>query len=53
MEGKLGNQPKVCRRGLGDIWVDYHTGSVRMCAWASYHIGDLIDNTIEELWNGD
>lgn len=44
---------KVCQKGLNNIWIDYSTGSVRMCGWAYYRIGNLCEQTIEELWNGD
>lgn len=53
MERKLENQPKVCKGGLNKIWVDFHTGDVRICGWTNYYIGNLIDNTIEELWKGE
>lgn len=44
---------KVCRHGLNDIWINENTGSVRMCGWSNYFIGNLVDNSIEEIWNGD
>jgi organic radical activating enzyme len=44
---------KVCKHGLNDIWINEADGHVRMCGWTNYFIGNLVDNTIEELWNGE
>lgn len=44
---------KVCKMGLNSIWVDHANGELRLCAWADYHLGNLVDNTIEELWHGE
>lgn len=44
---------KVCRMGLDSIWIDHANGDVRMCSWTGYYIGNLIDNTIEELWHSE
>ena len=44
---------KVCRHGLNDIWVNENTGNVRMCGWSNYFIGSLVENSIEEIWNGE
>lgn len=43
---------RVCKMGLQSIWIDYAVGRVRLCSWASYYLGNLTENTIEELWNG-
>lgn len=43
---------KVCRLGLGKIWVEQAEGIVKMCGWTNYSIGNLTENSIEELWNG-
>lgn len=50
---KYGKNVKVCKHGLNDIWVNSADGSVRMCGWTNYFIGNLVNNTIEELWNGE
>lgn len=39
--------------GLESIWIDQEKGSVRLCAWANYRLGNLTENSIEELWNGE
>lgn len=44
---------KVCKRGLNDIWINEYDGKVRMCGWSNFFIGNLIENTIEEIWNGE
>lgn len=44
---------KVCKHGLSDIWINENTGNVRMCGWSNYFIGNLLDNSIEEVWNGE
>lgn len=43
---------KVCKNGLQSIWINHANGEVRICGWTGYVIGNLIDNTIEELWHG-
>lgn len=52
MEEKYGKNAKVCKHGLNDIWVNGADGSVRMCGWSNYFIGELAKNTIEEVWHG-
>lgn len=47
------NNTKVCRRGLNDIWINEADGRVRMCGWTNFFIGNLTENTIEEIWNGE
>lgn len=44
---------KVCKMGLNSAWVDHANGDVRICSWASYNAGNLIDNSIEEVWHGE
>lgn len=44
---------KVCKHGLDYIWISNAKGDVRMCGWAMYFLGNLVDNTIEELWNSE
>lgn len=53
MENKFGKSLKVCKRGLNDIWINEYDGKVRMCGWSNYYIGNLAENTIEEIWNGE
>lgn len=47
------NESKVCKRGLNDIWINEADGNVRMCGWTNFYLGNLKDNTIEEIWNGE
>lgn len=44
---------KVCCRGLNDIWVHGADGSVYMCGWTGYCIGNLTEQTIEKIWHGE
>ncbi len=46
---------KVCQWGLENIWINHSSGEVRMCGWTGSEgvIGNLLDNTIEELWHGE
>ncbi len=44
---------KVCKMGLESIWIDHAQGDVRLCAWTGYNLGNLQENTIEELWHGE
>ena len=44
---------KVCKMGLDSIWINHACGDVRMCGWTEYVIGNLLENSIEELWYGD
>ncbi|MBQ7920642.1 MAG: SPASM domain-containing protein [Lachnospiraceae bacterium] len=53
MEERYGIQSKVCSRGLNDIWINEYDGKVRMCGWSNFYIGNLMENTIEEIWNGE
>ena len=53
MEKKSGNNVKVCKHGLNDIWVNNADGNVRMCGWSNYFIGNLAMESIEEIWNGE
>lgn len=39
--------------GLDSIWINHACGDVRMCGWTEYVIGNLLENSIEELWYGD
>lgn len=43
---------KVCRHGLNDIWINNADGSVKICCWPNYFIGDLTKQSIEEIWHG-
>lgn len=47
------NRPMVCKRGLNDIWINEYDGKVRICGWSNYYIGSLVEDTIEEIWNGE
>lgn len=44
---------KVCKFGLEKIWIDFAEGAIRMCGWTDYRIGNLSEDTIENLWNGE
>ena len=44
---------KVCKHGLNDIWINNANGNVRMCGWSNYFIGNLADQSIDEIWNGE
>lgn len=39
--------------GLESIWINHACGDVRMCGWTQYVIGNLLENSIEELWHGE
>lgn len=43
---------KVCKMGLESIWINHACGDVRICGWTNYVLGNLLENTIEELWHG-
>lgn len=53
LEKNCGKNVKVCKHGLNDIWINNADGSVRMCGWSNYFIGDLSKQTIEEIWHGE
>lgn len=44
---------RVCKMGLESVWIDHAQGDVRLCAWTGYNLGNLQENTIEELWHGE
>ena len=44
---------RVCRHGLNDIWINPENGNVRICGWTNYFLGNLTENTFNELWNGE
>lgn len=52
-EIKTGIERKVCRRGLNDIWVNGADGNVRMCGWSNFFVGNLTEQSIEEIWHGE
>lgn len=43
----------VCKHGLNGIWISGDKGTVRMCGWSDMFLGNLTDNTIEELWHSE
>lgn len=53
METSYGKNVKVCKHGLNDIWINGADGRVRMCGWTNYFVGNLSEQTIEEIWHGD
>ena len=45
---------KICYRGLNRFQVYSFNGDVRLCGWMrDMHLGNLIDNTVEELFNNE
>lgn len=45
---------KICKRGLNFIQIYNNKGDVRICSWLKDgHIGNLIDNTFEEVFHSE
>lgn len=44
---------KVCKMGLESIWVNGANGSIKVCGWTDYYLGNLTECSIEELWHGE
>lgn len=44
---------KVCKMGLESIWINQADGKVKVCGWTDYFLGNLADDSIENLWNGE
>ncbi len=45
---------KICSRGMNRFQVYSVNGDVRLCSWMrDMHLGNLIDNTVEELYNNE
>lgn len=45
---------KICKRALNRFQVYSYKGDVRLCGWMrDMYLGNLIDNTVEELFNNE
>lgn len=45
---------RICERGLNWFQVYNDKGDVRLCGWLKdSHIGNLLDNTVEEIYHGE
>lgn len=44
---------KVCKMGLESIWINRADGGVKVCGWTDYYLGSLLEESIEDLWNGE